>query len=302
MLIDAKIKKILNLQHVTEKSYYDALETYLSMNTANRYLEIYHLSRVMYYWPMDHYMHNRVSYYPNNKYPIGSKMEFDNFTSRGWNLKQQWKLITHYYMERQENGDDVCPCEDLIDINVFDMTRTRNGRYKIEIENDLMFSKQINNSRSNPSKYVNLNRWLISLIRKCIYSCGLVNGRANVIYYDGKIFPVNFVPRSIFERKINGIPTRNRCATKTAVDKIKSDVYRLLYGDNCEIRSDDEDDLMTLTRLETNESRLLSERLVVDSCKHNGAYSVRFEQRRCGDEAATEIRTCLNCGRDRIIQ
>lgn len=61
----------------------------------------------MYYWPKDHLFHTKYSYYPNNKLPIGSKIENDTFSTRSWELKQQFKQINNYY--NRSTGHN-CPC------------------------------------------------------------------------------------------------------------------------------------------------------------------------------------------------
>lgn len=55
-----------------------------------------------------------------------------------------------------------------------------------------------------------------------------------------------------------------------------------------------------LVRCEDYTSCLYSPKLKVTSCRHTEE-DVTFEQRRCGDEIKTEIRTCKKCGKVKVI-
>jgi hypothetical protein len=55
-----------------------------------------------------------------------------------------------------------------------------------------------------------------------------------------------------------------------------------------------------LARCEDYNSCLYSPKLKITSCRH-AEEDVTFEQRRCGDEIRTEIRTCKKCGKVRVI-
>lgn len=66
-----------------------------------------------------------------------------------------------------------------------------------------------------------------------------------------------------------------------------------------EIGSSDGGDRKLLVRCEDYKSFLYSPLLKTTSCRHEDE-EVTYEQRRCGDEIHSEIRTCKKCGSVRV--
>lgn len=305
--------------------------------TQHRELASFHMNRCLTAWVFDHAAHEKYAYFPSNAYPIGSTMEY-SFFMRQWMRNVNYSHVRRLY---DRSGDfahvltrvdrDLCPCHYLLHFNVFEQfeykikqestndTRVNEVLCLISIENELMMRSDFFTRRKE--YYQTFNTWFYDRFldpRSRLHDALKTETEA--------VFPFSeperrgdaslAIDNAVFYGHLRyEARTRKRPATKTKTapnvdvrtppSLFKSMKYkrlrhmtdvcrRLMFGRTPRVEK------RLLVRCEDYTSGLYSPVLKVTSCRHVEE-SVTFEQRRCGDEIQTEIRTCKKCGRVKAI-
>lgn len=290
--------------------------------TAEQHRELagFHLHRCVSSWIVDHEAHRKFAYYPSCAFPIGSTMEYSFFIQK-WSKQVNYPHVRRLYNRGGdfENvlarvGKDLCPCNYLIAFNVLELVEYRHGGEDktlcaIELENELMMRSDFFTKRKE--YYQSFNKWLYD---KFLDPLGEMHdvvrngGGGAVTFYRHVAFKVRPRKRPVEQGVENDqttsttVETQGRRSQVSSANKKKSKRLesvrelstRLLFGEVLP------SDRQLLVRCEDYTSRLYSPVLKLTSCRHTEE-DVSYEQRRCGDEAETEIRTCKKCGKVRAI-
>jgi len=291
----------------------------------NRELADFHLNKCLSAWVDDHDAHKKYAYYPSSAYPMGSTMEY-TFFMRQWVRNVNYPHVRRLY---DRSGDfenvlakvdkDLCPCKYLVEFNVID-----NIEYKLDedghvlclisVENELMMRSEFFNKRKE--YFQTFNMWLYDRFlnqRATVFELR-PDGDSNVSFYRHLRYKVRAKKPKLESTSLgNDSCTVDRNSSSYSVDSLKKKrpstvdtqkrkrlqnvrekTSRLLFG------STEKEKTELLVRLEDYRSRLYSPRLKNTSCQHSEE-DITYEQRRCGDEIKTEIRTCKKCGRVKVI-
>lgn len=288
-------------------------------------LATFHLNKCLSTFVIDHAAHRKYAYYPSNAYPMGSTMEY-TFFMRQWIRNVNYSHVRRLY---DRSGDftnvlshverDLCPCDYLIHFNVFERFEYELGNKKeqssaneqgggevlclLAVENELMMRSDFFSRRKE--YYQTFNMWFYD---RFLHPSSDLHDKLETVseLRPGLNSHQKYETRS---RKLLVARTKKNIKSSLPVDARKSppllnslkykrlqcmkDISsRLLFGRTGERQ--------LLVRCEDYTSCLYSPKLKVTSCRHLEE-DVRFEQRRCGDEIRTEIRTCRKCGKVKVI-
>lgn len=316
---------------IDELEYYTAFQKVLKRGPTERQrseLLSFHTKRCLSAWVFDHDAHARYAYYPSNKYPLGSTMEY-SFFMRQWARNVNRPHVKRLY-DRGEDFEtvlshvdaNVCPCHYLTVFNVLGRVEYNwdggdgggsgvgGTLYRVTVENELvMWSDFFNKGKEN---FTEFNRWFYD-----VYLSGDGDPEAAVLtsfceepsfYYRHKKCEDRARTRkqqqqqrksrpNSLERK--GDTTSSSSSRKVEANELRLSLMRdvtsdLLFGRTAVSHE------KLLVRCEDYTSGLYSPLLRTTSCRHEDE-TVTYEQRRSGDEIKTEVRTCKRCGAVRAI-
>ncbi|KAG8304334.1 hypothetical protein J6590_096379 [Homalodisca vitripennis] len=230
----------------------------------------------------------------------------------------------------------VCPCEFLMSFNIAGREVwkpcSHGGDYgpltRLAVENELLFRSTFFNKKRSDVLYTHTNRWVYStFVRPHRGDCCRSNPRVdqsflttsgNTIIVTKDWFRYKQLDTTVNRRRryndnADTVDEPVGDVTKADVDRhgpehSETDVRQtrmrrilseLFFGQRFAEEHDSADFHDSLVRCEDYRSYLYSPLLKLDACKHENE-DVSYEQRRSGDEIATEIRKCRHCGRVRM--
>lgn len=292
---------------VAEPTYYRAFNDMLAQadldESTHRRLVVFHVANQMSAWAIDHDAHAKHCYYPSNAFPLGSTAEY-TFFARNWAKNVNRPYVERVYGRRGAFREilrhvDGCPCRFVYAFNVRGASvypeDARGGEpplCKLSLENELMMRSEFFTRRKH--LFTAFNRWLYDRVVAQLLDRPAEQASVELRVGE-RVVRINVSDRvwrrharyDVRVRKRADSVAEVRAQRRTrALDPV---LRRLYFGAERGGRRD------TLLRCEDPTSFLYCALLRRTACRHEDE-TVRYEQRRCGDEIATEIRTCKSCG------